>query len=75
MAKYDGEWYGKQDGQLRGWITGTMLTWGNNVGQELSYDEQGRIKLAEFTGELNSFCEIDWDDGDVWIRHDGPSNV
>merc|ERR1712136_192292 len=43
------------------------------MGSELSYDGQGNIKLAEFTGELNVNCEIDWDDGDVWIRHDGPT--
>merc|ERR1712212_365912 len=43
------------------------------MGSELSYDGQGRIKLMEFTGELNINCEIDWDDGDVWIRHDGPT--
>merc|ERR1719167_977401 len=43
------------------------------MGSEISYDGQGNIKLAEFTGELNSNCEIDWDDGDVWVRHDGPT--
>jgi len=73
MTKYDGEWYGMYDGQLRGWITGNILIWGNYMGSELSYDGQGRIKLTEFTGELNVNCEIDWDDGDIWIRHNGPT--
>jgi len=72
-SKYDGEWYGMYDGQLRGWISGNILIWGNYMGSELSYDEQGRIKLMEFTGELNVNCEIDWDDGDVWIRQGGPT--
>ena len=71
MSKYDGEWYGMYDGFLRGTISGEMLIWGNGVGMPVSYDGEGRLLLAEFVGELNANCEIDWNDGDIWIKMDG----
>jgi hypothetical protein len=66
---FDGLWYGRYDGELRGTINGNTLTWGNGADSGVTYDS-GNIHLGPFVGQITSEGLINWDDGDIWINYD-----
>ena len=77
--KYNGEWYGtwsEYDGNseitVRGTIEGNVILWPDGEKSIVYNDEHSNI-FTELHGEriqgsLNAAGEIDWDDGDLWIR-------
>ena len=72
MKRFDGKWYGRSDGELRGTIKGNVMTWPTGEDTNVSYDGGLDVSLS-FDGTLCKGMLIDggisWDDGDdIWIK-------